>query len=581
MIVHNADIASLFDQTADLLEIRGDNPFRVRAYRNAARTVEEWPSDLSGALARDGTLPRMPGIGADLDGKIREILTTGRLSTLDKLRESFPPHLTDLLEIPGVGPRKVRTFYEELGIHDIAGLSRALRDHRIAALPGFGPKSEERLAKSVASRLAKVRRYRLADAAREAAPLRDALRSVPGVREAVVAGSFRRMRETVGDLDFLVISEDPAPVVDRFTGYREVDRILASGPTKASVVLRSGLQGDLRVLPPSSFGAALVYFTGSKPHNIALRRLAQEKGLKINEYGVFRGKERIAGTTEESVYRALGLAFIPPELREDRGEIQAAARGPLPELVALSDLRGDLHVPGRIPQTPESLRALLRAARERGFAYLALTVSVRERAAAGGPDLLPALQRRRTEIERLQDECPEIALLAGVETEILENGALALPEEAEASFDLVVGSIESRFDLSRDAQTARVLRALEDPRLHILAHPTGRRIGEREPLDLDMLRILRKARERKVALEIDARPDRLDLPDIYCRMARDEGVLLAPSAEARDPEDFANLAFAVGQARRGGVGKKDVLNTRPLPELRTFLEKRPEGTVPS
>ncbi len=572
-MVPNADVASLFAQIADLLEIRGDNPFRVRAYRNAARTVEEWPQSLSEILSRTGSLPRMPGIGADLDGKIREILTTGHLSTLDTLREAFPPHLTDLLEIPGLGPRKVKTFYEELGIHDVAGLSRALRDHRIAALPGFGAKSEERIAKSVASRLAKVRRYRLADAARQALPLLDALRSVRGVRDAVVAGSFRRMRETVGDLDFLVTSEDPGPVVERLVGYGEVDRVLASGPTKASVVLRTGLQVDLRVLPQISFGAALVYFTGSKPHNIALRRLAQEKGLKINEYGVFRGKERIAGSSEESVYRALGLAPIPPELREDRGEIQAAARGPLPELVALSDLRGDLHA--RAPGTGviNGVAGLARAARDRGFAYLAISGSGGKPSGRGRPDPDRLLAKKK-DLDPIQARIPDVALLLALEVEIRADGSLGLPDEALSDFDLVVGAVEDHFDLSREAQTARVLRALEHPRLNILAHPTGRLLGEREPADLDMLRILRKAREHQVALEIDARPDRLDLPDLYCRMARDEGVLLAPSALAKNPEDFENLAFGVGQARRGWTTKKDVLTTRPLEEVRRFLEKR-------
>ena len=572
-MVPNADVASLFAQIADLLEIRGDNPFRVRAYRNAARTVEEWPQSLSEILSRTGSLPRMPGIGADLDGKIREILTTGHLSTLDTLREAFPPHLTDLLEIPGLGPRKVKTFYEELGIHDVAGLSRALRDHRIAALPGFGAKSEERIAKSVASRLAKVRRYRLADAARQALPLLDALRSVRGVRDAVVAGSFRRMRETVGDLDFLVTSEDPGPVVERLVGYGEVDRVLASGPTKASVVLRTGLQVDLRVLPQISFGAALVYFTGSKPHNIALRRLAQEKGLKINEYGVFRGKERIAGSSEESVYRALGLAPIPPELREDRGEIQAAARGPLPELVALSDLRGDLHA--RAPGTGviNGVAGLARAARDRGFAYLAISGSGGKPSGRGRPDPDRLLAKKK-DLDPIQARIPDVALLLALEVEIRADGSLGLPDEALSDFDLVVGAVEDHFDLSREAQTARVLRALEHPRLNILAHPTGRLLGEREPADLDMLRILRKAREHQVALEIDARPDRLDLPDLYCRMAKDEGVLLAPSALAKNPEDFENLAFGVGQARRGWTTKKDVLTTRPLEEVRRFLEKR-------
>ena len=552
----------------------GDNPFRVRAYRNAARTVGEWGESLSEVLARTGQLPRIPGVGTDLDGKIREILSTGRLSTLDKLREEFPPHLTDLLDIPGLGPRKVRAFYEELGIHDVGGLHRALMDHRVASLRGFGPKSEERLIKSVEARLAKVRRYKLATAAQYAGPLVSALRKVPGVREAVVAGSFRRMKETVGDIDILVTSEDPQSVVGGFVALEGVERVLARGSTKASVVLSSGLQVDLRVMPSASFGAALVYFTGSKAHNIALRRLAQERGLKINEYGVFRGKTAVAGATEESVYRILGLPPIPPEIREDRGEIQRASQGTLPELVSLSDLRGDLHAHTRRTDGRNTIREMAEAARSRGWSYLAVTDHSRRLTMVHG--LGPEeLREQGEEIDRLRPDFPDLFLLKGIEVDILEDGRLDLPDSALEGLDLVVGAVHSKFSLSRSDQTRRILRAMDHPRFNILAHPTGRLIGEREPYDLDMLRVLRKARERQVALEVNAHPERLDLTDLYCRMARDEGVRLAIDSDAHHAGEFANLEYGVGQARRGWIEKKDVLNACPLEEVQAFLGKKP------
>ncbi len=582
MLVHNADIARIFDQVADLLEVRGDNPFRVRAYRNAARTVGEWGESLSEALSKTGHLPRIPGVGTDLDGKIREILSTGRLSALDKLQKEFPPHLTDLLEIPGLGPKKVRSFYEELGVNDINGLYRALRDHRVAKLRGFGPRSEERLIKSVEARLAKVRRYKLATAAQYARPLLPLLKGVRGVREVVVAGSFRRMKETVGDLDVLVTTEDPEPVVQSFVSWEGVDRVLASGSTKASVVLSSGIQVDLRVMPPTSFGAALVYFTGSRAHNIALRRLAQDRGLKINEYGVFRGKTLVAGETEESVYRILGLSIIPPELREDRGEIQRAARGPLPALVSLPDLKGDLHAHTRWTDGHNSVREMAEAARDRGWSYLAITDHSRRLTMVHG--LGPAdLRDQGEEIDRLRSLFPDLSLLKGIEVDILADGQLDLPDSALESLDLVVGAVHSKFSLSRADQTTRILRALDHPRFNILAHPSGRLIGEREPYDLDMLRVLRKARERQVALEVNAHPERLDLTDIYCRMAKDEGVRLAINSDAHTPGEFANLEWGVGQARRGWIEASDVINALPLGELLNFLRKkrsrgRPEGS---
>ncbi len=575
MLVHNADVAAIFDQIADLLEIRGDNPFRIRAYRNAARIVGEWGTSLQETVKNSGALPRIPGVGKDLDGKIREILETGHCALLDRLKSEFPPHLTDLLEIPGLGPKKVRTFYKNLGIHDVNGLYRALVDHRVAGLPGFGPHSEERLRQSVEARLGKVRRYKLVTAAEYARPILLALKKVTGVREAVIAGSFRRMRDTVGDLDVLVASDNPGPVLTRFVASEGVERVLAQGPTKSSIVLRSGLQVDLRVIPVVSLGAALVYFTGSKAHNIALRTLAQEKGLKINEYGVFRGDTPIAGTTEESVYQALGLSFIPPELREDRGEIQRAAQGPLPPLVRVEDLKGDLHSHTRRTDGKNSLREMAEAAQGKGFEYLAITDHSRRLTMVHG--LAPEdLLDQANEIERIRRNVPGLCLLKGIEVDILEDGTLDLPDDALSGLDVVVGAIHSKFGLSRSDQTTRILRAMERPHFNIFAHPTGRLIGAREPYDIDLLRVLRKARERHVAFEVNAHPERLDINEVACKMAKDEGVLLAIDSDAHTTGEFDNLRFGVGQARRGWAEKKDVLNARSLEDVLSFLGKTPQ-----
>ena len=572
MLVQNADIATIFMTIADLLEIKGDNPFRIRAYRNAARIVDEWGSSLSEILYREGALPRIPGVGKDLDGKIREILETGHCQMLDRLRQEFPPHLTDLLEIPGVGPRKVRALYEDLGIHDIRELHRALKDHRVSPLPGFGERSEERLTKSVEERLVKIRRYKLVTAAQYAAPLVAWLERAEGVSKVVIAGSFRRMRETVGDLDLLVATASPAAALDRFATFEGISHILAKGPTKASALLKSGIQVDLRAVQPASFGAALLYFTGSKAHNIALRKRAQERGFKINEYGVFRGTRMEAGETEESVYRVLGLPFIPPELREDRGEIVRAAQGSLPVLIAEKDLQGDLHAHTRRTDGRNSLSEMAEAARERGLSYLAITDHSRRLTMVHGLDVRD-LREQGEEIDRLAQELSGVTILKGIEVDILEDGGLDLPDSALQSLDVVVGAIHSKFGLSQKEQTRRILRAMENPRLNILAHPSGRLIGEREPYAIDLPKILKKARDAHVALEVNAHPERLDLTDVACRMAKEQGVLLSINSDAHSTGEFDNLRFGVGQARRGWIEKSDVLNARPLGWVRAFLRK--------
>ncbi|HEU0188433.1 MAG TPA: DNA polymerase/3'-5' exonuclease PolX [Gallionella sp.] len=572
MPVHNADITAIFSEIADLLEIQGANPFRIRAYRNAARILEDLPQEARLLVGRGDDLTRLPGIGTDLAGKINEIITTGRCGLLERLHRELPPAITELLKIPGLGPKRVKALYHDLDVQTIEQLHRAAQDGRIHALPGFGEKIEQNILQSVEAHASKSQRFKLATAAQYAGALSAFLQGVPGVQQVTVAGSFRRMRETVGDIDILVTAKPDSPVMQRFTTYDEVAEVLSAGETRASILLKCGMQVDLRVVEQQSYGAALHYFTGSKAHNIAIRRIAQQLGLKINEYGVFRGAKRIAGDSEESVFRAVGLPFIPPELREDRGEIEAARAWRLPQLVELTDLRGDLHVHTKATDGHDSLRGMALAAMDIGLEYIAITEHSRRLTVAHGLDPVK-LARQCDEIDRLNAELDGITLLKGIEVDILEDGNLDLPDTALERLDLVVGAVHSRFELSRAKQTERILRAMDHPHFTLLAHPGGRLIEQREPYDVDMLHIIRHAKQRGCFLELNAHPERLDLLDSQCQSAKEEGVLVSINSDAHSTFDFANLKFGVGQARRGWLEKTDVLNTRPLAVLRKLLKK--------
>jgi DNA polymerase (family 10) len=571
---HNADIAAVFEEIADLLEIQGANPFRIRAYRNAARVVGELSQEISRLLEKGEDLTELPGIGDDLAGKIKEIAGSGHCSLLDRLHTELPPAITELLKIPGLGPKRVKALYHDLDVQTLEQLYRAARDGKIRDLPGFGEKTENNILQAIEVHANQTQRFKLAIAAQYAEALEKFLAATPSVLKVTVAGSYRRMRETVGDLDILATASTAAAsqVVQHFTNYDEVAEILSAGPTRASVILKCGLQVDLRVVKAESYGAALHYFTGSKSHNIAIRRMAQKSGLKINEYGVFRDKTRIAGETEASVYAAVGLSYIPPELRENRGEIAMARAGQLPQLVEQTDLRGDLHVHTKATDGHNSLREMAQAALSNGFEYIAITEHSRRLAFAHGLDPLQLVQQC-DEIDQLNAELKGIALLKSIEVDILEDGNLDLPDSALARLDMVVGAVHSSFNLSRAKQTERILRAMQHPYFTLLAHPTGRLIQRRAPYDVDMLRIIREARNRGCFLELNAHPERLDLLDTQCQMAKEEGVLISINSDAHSVYDFANLRFGIGQARRGWLEKHDVLNTRSLKELRLLINR--------
>jgi DNA polymerase (family 10) len=568
MPVQNAEIAAMFDQAAELLEIGGENQFRVRAYRRAARVVEGLPRAVGGLLKSGQDLSELPGIGKDLAGKIADIVKTGHFGLLDTLKRKLPGELGDMAALPGLGPKRIKLLYDKLKVRTLNDLHRAIKTGRLRELRGFGPVIEEKLLGAL-KKPQPAKRFKISVAEAEAEALVAFLR---GRGRVVVAGSYRRRRDTVGDLDVLVTAKNGTEVGNRLVEYENVAQVVAHGPTRTTVVLRSGLQVDVRAVPDESYGAALLYFTGSKAHNIALRGLANQHGWKLNEYGLFSGKRRIAGATEEDVYKKLGLPFIEPELREERGEIVAAQAGKLPRLVKLSDMRGDLHVHSDWTDGTVPVAEMAAAAQARGYEYIALTDHSRRVAMTHGLD--PArLARQIHEIDRLNEKFKNFTILRGIEVDILKDGSLDLPDSSLAKLDVVVAAVHSHFDLPRKAQTDRVVRALENRHVSILAHPTGRLIGEREPYDVDMDRVISAARETDCYLEINAQPDRLDLNDLHAHAAKLASVKLAVSTDAHSIDAFQCMRFGIDQARRAWLTANDVLNTRPLTELRTLLKR--------
>lgn len=568
MPVQNAEIAAMFDQAAELLEIGGENQFRVRAYRRAARVVEGLPKAAGGLLKAGRDLSELPGIGKDLAGKIADIVNTGHFGLLDTLKRKLPGELGEMAALPGLGPKRIRLLYDKLKVRTLDDLRQAIKVGRLGELRGFGPGIEKKLLEAL-EKPQPAKRFKLSLAEAEAEALVAFLRDGGRV---VVAGSYRRRRDTVGDLDVLVTTKSGATVGNRLVKYENVAQVVAHGPTRTTVMLRSGLQVDVRAVPEKSYGAALLYFTGSKAHNISLRGLANQHHWKLNEYGLFAGKRRIAGATEEEVYAKLGLAFIEPELREDRGEIPASQAGKLPKLVELSDVRGDLHVHSDWTDGTVTIAGMAEAAQARGYEYMALTDHSRRVAMTHGLD--PArLARQIHEIDRLNDKFKNFTILKGIEVDILRDGSLDLPDTSLAKLDVVLAAVHSHFDLPRKAQTDRVVRALENPHVCILAHPTGRLIGDREPYDIDMDVVISAARKAGCYLEINAEPDRLDLNDLHAHAAKLAGVKLAVSTDAHSVDAFQCMRFGIGQARRAWLTANDVLNTRPLVELRKLLKR--------
>lgn len=572
MPVQNQEIANAFTRVADLLQIEGANVFRVRAYQNAALLVRDLPHSLADLVAQGADLTQLPGIGRDLAEKIIELVTTGKLKLLEEMSGRLPPGLLEFLKLPGLGPKRVRTLYTELKLTTLAQLKQAASAGKLRELSGFGPKLEAQVLKGIQDREANPERMLWAAAEPVVRSLTAALARVKGADRVVAAGSFRRRRETVGDLDVLAAGEGGQGVMRAFLAYEDVAKVVSQGPTRSTAVFRNGLQVDLRVVPSESYGAALNYFTGSKAHNVALRQLAQKKGLKLNEYGLFRGSKRVAGRTEAEIYERLGLPYLEPELREMRGELDAAREGTLPKLVTAADLRGDLHAHTNESDGTATLEEMAASARARGYAYLAVTDHSQRVTVAHGLDAKRLLHQLDA-IDALNARLKGFTLLKGLEVDILEDGSLDLSRDLLDRLDLTVCSLHSKFNLSREKQTERILRAMDDPHFSILGHPTGRLLNERTPYELDLERVIRGAAERGCFLELNSHPQRLDLDDVHCQLAKAMGVKTAISTDAHSPADLDNVRYGINQARRGWLTAGDVLNTRPLKELKALLKR--------
>jgi DNA polymerase (family 10) len=573
MPVENAEVARLFREVADLLELRGANAFRVRAYQTAARTVEELPEPVEDLVRGNGKrLTDLPGIGEDLAGKIGEIVRTGTLASLRQLRRKVPKGLADLMQVRGLGPKRARVLYDRLGIHTAAQLERGCRSGKVRRLPRFGAKTEANILRELKTRRAGAQRMLRAVATQYAEALLRYLCSLDGVGRAEIAGSYRRRQETVGDLDILVTCRRGTPVVGRFVDYPEVEQVLERGTTRASVRLRCGLQVDLRVLAESSYGAGLYYFTGSKAHNIAIRRLGQQRGIRINEYGVHRAGRRVGGREEADVAKAVGLTLIPPELRENRGEIEAARRGSLPTLVELGQIRGDLQSHTTDSDGRDALAKMAAAAERIGYEYLAVTDHSPAVRVAGGLDRA-GFRRQMRRIDRLNARLRRLTVLKGAEVDVHADGSLDLDDATMAALDLVVVSMHSGFDLPEREQTRRVLRALAHPCVDVLGHPSGRLIGHRGPVHLDWDRVYAAAAERGILLEVNAQPDRLDLDDLQVRGALEHGVTLAISTDSHAVAELGFMRWGVDQARRGWATAERVANTLPLARLLERLHR--------
>lgn len=576
MPIHNIEIAAKFNKLANLLEIEGANPFRVRAYRNAARVISSLSKNVTDLIAEKNDLTELPGIGDDLAEKIQTIVKTGDLPLLKQIEARTPAALNELMRIEGLGPKRIQILYKKLKIKSIKDLKSALEKGRVRKLAGFGSKTEQKILEGIQHLREYGQRTLLAEAFTIAEALMQYLKKIPGVKQVECAGSFRRRKETIGDLDILAVAKEGKKVIDRFIHYDEVAEVLSQGTTRSTVHLHSGIQVDLRVVPEKSYGAALLYFTGSKEHNIAVRKLAVQKKLKMNEYGVFKGKKQIAGSTEKEVYQQVNLPYIEPEMREDHGEIEAAQQNHLPKLITLNDIRGDLHCHTHATDGNASLEAMAKAAETRGYDYIAITDHSKHLTVAHGLDK-KALLKQIEAIDKLNEKLSKIVILKSIEVDILEDGSLDLPDDILKELDLTVCSVHSKFNLPPKKQTERIVRAMENPYFTILAHPTGRLINQRQPYQVDFERILQAAKEHGRFLEINSQPERLDLSDTHCKIAKEMGVKLAISTDAHRIEHFAYMPLGIFQARRGWIEKEDVINTRSLKELKKLISDRQRG----
>jgi len=584
-LMGNAALSAIFSQMADVMEILGEDRFRINSYRTVARVIEETGADIA-VMLESGDLAQTAGIGKSSLAKIEEFVKTGRIQAHQELLAKVPPTLLDLLTVPGVGPKSVKTLYEHLHVSSIPELKKAIEDGSIETLPGFGAKKAAAILRGIEFLQKASGRIRLDQALIAAKTVTDFLRPLPGIDRIETAGSLRRCAETIGDVDILVTTVEggskakptPEQIIQSFTSAPFVERVLGAGGTKGSVIIRTEttpVQVDVRVVPHESFGAALQYFTGSKAHNVRLRELAIKAGLKLNEYGLFRDDERVAGANERGIYKKLGLEFIDPRLREDRGEVDAAKRHTLPKLIRVEDIRGDFHAHTVASDGANTIEEMTEAAKERGYEFLCITDHSKSSAIANGQSP-QRLARQIKEIHKINARLKGITLLAGAEVDILADGTLDFEDKLLADLDVVVASIHSALGGPRERVTARTLKAMDNPYVTCIGHPTGRLIGQREAMDLDMPAVIEHAAQTGTALEVSSDPSRLDLKDIHCKMAIEAGVKLAIDTDAHSTGSLGLMPFGVATAARGWAARKDVLNTYPLSRLKTLLKaKRP------
>jgi DNA polymerase (family 10) len=571
--MNNAAIAKVFQDMADLLELKEENPFKIRAYQKAARTIESLPVELA-QLMEEGRLREIPGVGEAISKKITELLTTGKLEAYEKLRAEFPEGIINLMTIPGVGPKTALRLSKELGISNIDDLEKAILEGKVASLYRLGEKTADNILRHIQTMRRKDKRIPLGAALPVADEIVSALKKHPGVKNMVAAGSLRRFKETIGDIDIMGTADDPESVIRAFVRLPQVEEVLAQGSTKASVIVKSGLQVDLRIVENDSFGSLLQHFTGSKEHNVALRERAVKQGLSLSEYGITVAKtgeiEKFA--TEEDFYRRIGLQYIPPELREARGEIEMAEKRALPKLIEVSDIKGDLHVHTEWSDGHDSIEGMASAAKARGYKYLAVTDHSAGRGIAHGLNE-ERLRQQMAEIKEVNRKLKGFRVFTGIEVDIRADGALDYPNELLGELDVVVAAVHSAMGQDRDRMTKRIIRAMENPHIDILAHPTCRLLGEREPIEVDIEEVFRAAVRTDTALEINAMPERLDLKDIHVARAKELGVKLVINTDAHSAGQLDLIRFGVGVARRGWCEAKHILNTRGLSEVEAFLKR--------
>ncbi|MBU4488730.1 MAG: DNA polymerase/3'-5' exonuclease PolX [Candidatus Omnitrophica bacterium] len=572
--MHNKQIADILRNIADILEIQGDNPFRIRAYRKAADIVGNLTEDISVIAAKNG-LTELPGIGEDLASKIKEFLETGKISFYEKLLRKISPVVLEMLNIPGVGPKTAKVLYDNLNIKSLKDLEAKAKANLISGLPGIKDKTEENILKGLEF-LKKDRGRMLVDTAFTTAEyMISGLRGLAEVIKISPAGSLRRMKETIRDIDILVTSKKPQRIMEAFTGLPNVANVVARGPTKSSVMTKDNVQVDLRVVPPESYGAALMYFTGSKEHNVELRKIAVRRGLKINEYGVFNVKnnKRIAGSAEPEIYAIFKMGYIEPELRENTGEIQSALKGNLPKLVTMDDIKGDFHIHTEASDGVLTIAEIAKTARQKKYNYVVITDHSASLKIAGGLSEKELL-RQRKKLDAFNKKTKGIKLLLGSEVDILDNGSMDYRDDVLKELDFVIAAIHTGFQQSKEKLTTRIVKAMHNRYVNMVAHPSGRLIGERAAYELDYDKIFAAAKDTGTAIEINSCPQRLDITDVNCKRAKEMGVKMAIATDSHAPGQMDNMIYGVSVARRGWLEKRDVINSLSSKELSSFVKKK-------